>query len=175
MKRRNLLLFLGGAATAVAVATVPSWGEDAPPSGAKGPKPRTATAELDRLLPSLAPLREAQWLIDSDLDGSRSIPSPDHVVVGFLRTRPGLFAELKGRYAFEPVPKLNLDGFTAKHLAPVAPGEATWVRSEDFDASLGARMHVTFDAGSDLVYFEAINPKQPQPSGTPQPGASASG
>ncbi|MFG2822671.1 hypothetical protein ACGFX4_24950 [Kitasatospora sp. NPDC048365] len=175
MKRRNLLLLLGGATTAVAVATVPSWGEDAPPPEAKGPKLRTATAELDEFLPPLAPLREAQWLTDSDLDGPRSIPGPDFEMVGFLRTRPGLFAELKGRFAFEPAPKPNLDDYIAKHLAPVAPAGATWVRSKDFDSSLGVRMYVTFDAGSDLVYFRAINPKQPQPSGTPQPGASASG
>ncbi|GAA2747349.1 hypothetical protein [Kitasatospora cinereorecta] len=149
-----------------------------PAADAASPKPplRTETAPLERRFPQLGPLSDAKWLIDSDADDARSLPSPDHELAGFVRVRPGLLAELRATFAFAPEQPPTFSSWWEGPLAEAAPKDVRWVRSEAFDASGTNHGWFLFDPGSDLVFFRAVNPQVVVgPSVAPQPGGSASG
>jgi hypothetical protein len=120
------------------------------------------------VLARIGPVSDARWIADTDSDARSPLASIDTVIVGFVRTGPGRYAELRTRWTFVPDDPRIGEGHGFAPLKAVAPKDVRWERSEDFDSDGVA---LCFDPAGDLVYFRAVNPfDHPSPGGHPGGG-----
>jgi hypothetical protein len=118
----------------------------------------TDTAPLERAFPLLGPLADAKWV--SSRDNDRGVSSPELVISGFARLRPGKLARLTAAHAFvSEAPTEDFSSWFEKPLKGEGPQNPQWIRSHELDRD-GSDYSTTlwFDRRSDIVCFRAVNP-----------------
>ncbi|MCX4625436.1 hypothetical protein [Streptomyces sp. NBC_01443] len=118
----------------------------------------TDTAPLEQAFPLLGPLTDAKWV--SSRDNDRDLPSPELVISGLARLKPGKLAELTAAHAFvSEGPADDFSSWFEKPLKGEGPQNPQWIRSQELDRDgSGHSTHLWFDRRSGTVRFRALNP-----------------
>ncbi|WP_433887797.1 hypothetical protein [Streptomyces sp. CA-111067] len=118
----------------------------------------TDTAPLERAFPLLGPLADAKWV--SSRDNDRGVPSPELVISGFARLRPGKLARLTAAHAFvSEAPTEDFSSWFEKPLMGEGPQNPQWIRSHELDRDGSSySTKLWFDRRSDIVCFRSLNP-----------------
>ncbi|WP_406089038.1 hypothetical protein [Streptomyces sp. NBC_01013] len=160
LRRRGALAL--GLATLLAACTSTAKDKD-------GNEVRTDSEPLERRFAPLGPLSDAHWLGVALGTTDARVPGPtDLRVVGFAQLRAGAVSSITGtssQRGFKAAKPHQLPS----ELVQFMPEGARWVRSESFDRQVTGETYAGrfyFDAATDLVYFDTINPSVASSSGT---------